>query len=90
MKDSLTNEDLEKFGRDLLAALQKIICDSPASQNDEIPIGWVKGKRVRKILDISPGSLQNLRVSGKLRFRKLMGSYYYHRQDLEKLFDEEA
>ena len=90
MKDSLTNEDLEKFGRELLAALQKIICDSVSSQNDEIRIAWVKGKRVRKILDISPGSLQNLRVSGKLRYRKLMGSYYYHRQDLEMLFDEQA
>ena len=38
------------------------------------------------ILGISPGTLQNLRVTGKIRYKKVMGSYYYNSADLEKLF----
>ena len=48
---------------------------------------WLRSKMVRKILNISPGTLQNLRTSGKIRFRKVLGSYYYSKSDLLKLFD---
>ncbi|WP_346432738.1 hypothetical protein [Flavobacterium piscisymbiosum] len=41
------------------------------------------------MLDISPGSVQNLRVRGKVRFKKVLGVYYYNREDLQKLFDDD-
>jgi hypothetical protein len=47
---------------------------------------WIKSSRVRKLLDISPATLQNLRIAGKISFRKIGGSYYYARADLDNLF----
>jgi hypothetical protein len=44
---------------------------------------------VRKLLDISAGSVQNLRTSQKVRFKKVLGSYYYNKEDLQKLFDDD-
>ncbi|WP_313375344.1 hypothetical protein [Chishuiella sp.] len=35
---------------------------------------------------MSAATLQNLRISGKIRSRKIMGSYYYNKLDLENLF----
>lgn len=57
---------------------------------DEKPQEWLRSKSIRNILNISPASLVNLRISGKVRFRKLMGSYYYNRFDLEKLFEDDT
>jgi hypothetical protein len=50
---------------------------------------WLKSKAVRKLLDISAGSVQNLRTSQKVRFKKGLGSYYYNKEDLQKLFDDD-
>ncbi|ASW73911.1 DNA-binding protein [Chryseobacterium piperi] len=47
---------------------------------------YSRSKTIRQIMNISPGTLQNIRVAGKIRFRKVMGSYYYSRTDLLKLF----
>jgi len=40
------------------------------------------------MLDISAGTLQNIRVNGKIRYKKVLGSYYYSKSDILKLFDE--
>lgn len=48
------------------------------------PYSWV----VRKLMDMSPGLLQNLRVTRKVRFKKVLGSYYYNKEDLSNLFSE--
>lgn len=50
---------------------------------------WLKSRVVRKLMDMSPGSLQNLRVTGKVRLKKVLGSYYYNKSDLTNLFNEE-
>jgi hypothetical protein len=49
---------------------------------------WIKSSRVRKLLDISPATLQNLRISGKIGYRKIGGSYYYAKTDLYNLFNK--
>ncbi|WP_370877896.1 helix-turn-helix domain-containing protein [Sphingobacterium zeae] len=40
-------------------------------------------------MNISPATLQTLRVTGKIRFKKVQGSYYYSKDDLQKLFEDE-
>ncbi|WP_394366102.1 helix-turn-helix domain-containing protein [Sphingobacterium faecium] len=50
---------------------------------------WLRSKAIRKMMDISPATLQNLRITGKIRHKKVMGSYYYNRSDLQKLFQDE-
>jgi hypothetical protein len=50
---------------------------------------WLRSKAIRQMMDISPATLQNLRITGQIRHKKIMGSYYYNRSDLQKLFEDE-
>ncbi|WP_115283950.1 DNA-binding protein [Myroides odoratimimus] len=62
--------------------------DLLVKQNKESSLEWVKAKVARQLLSISPASLQTLRISGKLQYRKILGSYYYNRKEIENLFNE--
>ena len=86
MDDRITKEDLRQF-RMLLVHEFKEILDSriPEGMGTE-PVEWLRSKAIRRIMDISPGTLQNLRITGKIRFRKVMGSYYYNKHDIQELF----
>ena len=44
---------------------------------------WLKSAQVRALLNISPGTLLNLRVNGHLRYTKVGGIFYYQYQDIE-------
>ncbi len=41
-------------------------------------------------MDISPSTLENLTVTKKIRFKKVLGSYYYNREDLQLDILEQA
>lgn len=89
MDEIVTKEDLRQFGLMLLDKMRAIMQESRNVQTELSRTEWLKSKAVRKLLDISVGSLQNLRVTEKVRFRKVLGSYYYNREDLQKLFSDE-
>jgi hypothetical protein len=71
----ITKEDLHAFRVELLN-------DLPAK-----PKQWLKSSEVRRILKISPGTLQNLRINGTLRFTKIGGIIYYSYADIEALLE---
>jgi len=48
---------------------------------------WLKSSEVRKLLKVSAGTLQNLRINGTLPYRKIGGSMYYRIEDLKKLMN---
>jgi DNA-directed RNA polymerase subunit F len=89
MDEIVTKEDLRQFGLLLMNNFREAIQDIKAISNETTQAEWLKSKVVRKLLDISPGSLQNLRITGKIRFKKVLGSYYYNKSDIEKLFNDE-
>lgn len=89
MEEIVSKEDLRQFGILLLDNLRTIIQENNLEKKESIKPEWIKSKSVRKLLDISAGSVQNLRATQKVRFKKVLGSYYYNRQDLEKLFRDE-
>ncbi len=89
MYDIVTKDDLRQFGLLLINDIRKIVEKAESSEKDTIDPEWLKSRVVRKLMDMSPGSLQNLRVTGKVRFKKVLGSYYYNKSDLRKLFSEE-
>lgn len=89
MEEIVTKDDLRQFGLQLLNNMRTIIQEINQDQIESLQPGWLKSKRVRKMLDISPGSVQNLRVGGKVRFKKVLGTYYYNSEDLQKLFNDE-
>ena len=89
MEEIVTKDDLRQFGLQLLNNMRTITQEINQDQIESLQPGWLKSKRVRKMLDISPGSVQNLRVGGKVRFKKVLGTYYYNSEDLQKLFNDE-
>ncbi|MFH6960661.1 DNA-binding protein [Flavobacterium aquidurense] len=89
MGEILTKEDLRQFGLLLLDSMRTIIQENN-EKNQSSQSEWIKSKAVRKLLDISAGSVQNLRMTQKVRFKKVLGSYYYNKEDLLKLFKDES
>ena len=88
MEDGVTKEDLRQFGLLLIDTIRKMIQVENNNDSEKEHPEWLKSRVVRKLLDISPGSLQNLRITGKIRFKKVLGSYYYNRADLMQLFND--
>lgn len=89
MEDGVTKEDLRQFGMLLIGTIRKIIEGSKHEDKAHIEVEWLKARVVRKMLDISPASLQNLRITGKVKYKKVLGSYYYNRGDIMGLFQDE-
>jgi hypothetical protein len=79
----VTKDDLETFRLRLLADLAKLL----ASAGSKPVRPWLKGGEVRKLLGISDGTLQNIRISGKLKSSKIMGTHYYRYEDIEKMMN---
>ena len=90
MEEIVTKEDLRQFGLQLLDKMRTIIQETSISETKVSYPEWLKSKAVRKLLDISAGSVQNLRMTQKVRFKKVLGSYYYNKEDLLKLFKDES
>lgn len=82
MVDLITREDLNEFRNLLLNDLKQLI--QPQSQQAK---QWLKFYEVRKLLNISAGTLQNLRINGTLAYTKIGGLMYYKYLDIEKVLN---
>lgn len=78
----ITREDLNEFRTLLLKDLQELIHSKPAQTKK-----WLKSIEVRNLLNISPGTLQNLRINGTLTYTKIGGTLYYDNADIDKLLN---
>lgn len=79
--DIVTMEELQQFKTEFIREMRSLIIDNKPTQTTE----WLRSIEVRKMLNISPGTLQNLRVSGTLPFKKIGGSMYYNKLEIEKM-----
>ena len=78
----ITKEDLLTFKRELINELKELI---KPGQNEAKQ--WLKSNEVRKMLSISPGTLQSLRINGTLRYTKIGGMMYYKLEDIHKVLE---
>ncbi len=78
----ITKDDLMRFKDELLAELVMIIKEKANTHSQ-----WIKSPQVRKMLGISVGTLQNLRVNGTLPYTKIGGVIYYSILDIEKVLE---
>ncbi len=77
----LTTNDLMEFKVELIDELKKML-----RQNGVQPVKkWLKSPEVKKLLNISHGTLQNMRVNGTLPFTKIGGVIYYDYDDILKM-----
>lgn len=76
----LTRNDLYQFKEEILNELRSLVtvknCDNE----------WLKTNEVRSLLKCSYGTLQNLRIQGKLKYKKVNGTVYYNRSEVMQLF----
>ncbi|GGC42373.1 transcriptional regulator [Parapedobacter defluvii] len=81
----VTKEDLEQFKRELFAELCRPMYrpQKPKEQKE-----WLKSYEVRKLLGISPGTLQSLRRKGTLRFSKVGGLMFYRYEDVIEMMNQ--
>ena len=78
----ITREDLREFKTELLNELKQIMQPGQGQSKR-----WLKSSEVRKMLNISPGTLQNLRINGTLRFTKMGSILYYKLEDIDKILE---
>tara|TARA_Y100000588_G_C14087512_1_gene852951 strand:- start:114 stop:395 length:282 start_codon:yes stop_codon:yes gene_type:complete len=77
----ITTDDLREFKIELLEDLKTLLKEQSGQPTKK----WLKSYEVRKLLDISPGTLQNLRVNGTLPFTKIGGVIYYDYADIQSM-----
>lgn len=82
----LTKEDLQIFKREFLAEIKSMI-DEALNNKPERPEGY-KTKDVRRILGCCYNTLLALRIHKKIRAKKIMGTWYYNKEDVNKLLNE--
>ncbi|XCF04815.1 helix-turn-helix domain-containing protein [Tamlana crocina] len=69
----ITTEDLYDFKLELLEEIKQLL----QSQNGTPVKKWLKSPEVMKLLGISPGTLQNMRINGTIPYTKVGGILYY-------------
>ena len=80
----ITTDDLREFKLELVDEFKKLLSEQKGVSTKK----WLKSDEVRKLLGISPGTLQNLRVNGTLPFTKMGGVLYYDSHDIHSILEQ--
>ena len=78
----LTKEDLFEFRQTLLKDFTLLLAQKQEAKNE-----WLKSTEVRKLLNISPGTLLTLRVNKTLSYTRIGSIIYYASGDIEKVME---
>jgi len=77
----ITTDDLREFKIELLEDFKRLLKEHGGQPSKK----WLKSPEVRKLLGISPGTLQNLRINGTMPYTKIGGILYYDNEDIQKI-----
>ena len=80
----ITTDDLREFKVELLDEIRVLISE----QKNPVIKKWMKSVEVRKLLNISSGTLQTLRINGTLPYTKIGGTNYYNVSDIDTLLSQ--
>lgn len=83
LSEIATKADIEE----VLNAIQKLQSSLSSVQAEQ---KYLRSADVRRLLNISDGTLQRLRISGTLNAKKLNGTWFYKFSDIEKLMKDET
>jgi len=75
-------DHLEKVKEEILQNLPQTV--APAEPEMDL----LRSFQVQKLLGISAGTLQTLRINGTIPYTKVGGVIYYDRQDIMKILEE--
>ena len=80
----LTKNDLIEFKSELLNELKSFMGKTKSSTPQK---EWLKSHEVRKLLGISPGTLQSMRVNKVITYSKVGGIFFHSYADICKLLE---
>ncbi|WP_417445278.1 helix-turn-helix domain-containing protein [Joostella sp.] len=80
----ITTEELMEFKMELLDEIKQLF----QSQNGSPSKKWLKSHEVMKLLGVSPGTLQNMRINGTLPYTKVGGILYYDYQEIMSVLEQ--
>ncbi|TNF50262.1 MAG: helix-turn-helix domain-containing protein [Bacteroidetes bacterium] len=85
----ITAEDLEQFKWELLDNIKRYL-DKREEKKKPAPEEktWIKSHQVQRMLGISPGTLQTLRLNGTIPYSKVGGVLFYNKADIVRLLEE--
>jgi phosphoglycerate-specific signal transduction histidine kinase len=78
--------DLENLKNDLIQEFKNLLKETTSANTKK----WLKSSEVKKLLGISTGTLQNLRMNGSLSFSKVGGIIFYDYSEIAKLIERNA
>lgn len=79
----VTLHDLELFGESMLTAIASLL-----KEKTDSPKQWLKSAEVRKLLNISPGTLQTLRINRVIDHTFVGGTIYYSYADIQQVMEK--
>ena len=80
----ITTDDLREFKLELLEEIQQLLSQQSSGKLKK----FFKSSEVMDMLQISPGTLQNLRVNGTLPYIKVGGLIYYDSEEINRVMME--
>ncbi|MGY5354167.1 helix-turn-helix domain-containing protein [Wenyingzhuangia sp. IMCC45467] len=80
----ITTDDLREFKTELLEAFKKLLESNSITKNKK----YLKSNEVMELLQVSPGTLQTLRINGTLPYTKIGGIIYYDAEEIQKVMEE--
>jgi len=78
----ITKDDLEAFRKTLLLDIRVLLCEKRQDHTE-----WLRCADVRKMLKVSTGTVQNLRITGKLKSQKVGGIHFYKLTDVQNMLN---
>jgi len=87
----VTLDDLQAFKSEIFDQLNKVkseILENMTTKPQEPEMTLLKSYQVQKLLGISAGTLQTLRVNGTIPYSKVGGVIFYDKQDILKILEE--
>ena len=79
----ITTDDLREFKMELLDDIKQLLTRQSSGKLKK----YLKSSEVMDLLQVSPGTLQNLRINGTLPHTKVGGIIYYDTEEIQKVMD---
>ena len=79
----ITTDDLREFKMELLDDIKNLLAKQASGNIKK----YLKSSEVMDSLQVSPGTLQNLRINGTLPYTKVGGIIYYDAAEIQNVMD---
>jgi hypothetical protein len=79
----ITTDDLQEFKLELLDDIKNLLSKQTSGKLKK----YLKSSEVMALLQVSPGTLQNLRINGTLPYTKVGGIIHYDTEEIQNIMD---